>query len=126
MIEVQVKPRALWSALQASANTYPYEFLGLFRGEVKDEVVTIDELIIAPLASYQRNHSSFSDWHLPINMGIVASFHSHPDSIPRPSRQDLQFFTRNGACHFIAASPYQVENVRAYDTKGRPVQFTMV
>lgn len=126
MVELVARRVALLSALEASKNAYPHEFIGLFRGESSGGRTVAEELIIAPLATYERNWSAYNEWNVPPNMGIVASFHSHPDSVPRPSRQDLHFFSRGAQYHFIAASPYRPADVRAYDQKGQPVEFTIV
>jgi proteasome lid subunit RPN8/RPN11 len=121
-----IRKNALLSALVASRNTYPREFIGLFRGETKEGTTTAEDLLIAPLASYERDWSAFNDWLVPLRMGIVASFHSHPDSVPRPSKADLVFFAKTARYHFIAASPYSIRNTRAYDVKGKPLEFDVV
>jgi len=126
MVELKIRKEALQSALEASRNAYPSEFIGLFRGKKEGAETIAEELILAPLATYERNWSAYSDWNVPLNMGIVASFHSHPNSVPKPSRQDLHFFARTAPYHFIAASPYGERNARAYDRKGKPVEFALV
>ena len=105
--------RALESALESARATFPNEFIGLFRGRetrtkkgVKGAEARLTELIIAPLSEYGEGFSSYSDVFLPMHMGALASFHSHPAPPAAPSRGDLHFFSRKGRYHFIACPPF--------------------
>ena len=119
---VRIRLAALQSALLASRNTYPHEFIGLFR----EKQGVLEELILAPLAEYGRSHSSFSDFHLPPDPSLSATLHSHPNGVLQPSRQDLRFFSAKGKWHFIAGYPYRLQDVACYDQEGTRVAVEVV
>lgn len=119
---VKIRLAALQSALIASRNVYPDEFIGLFR----EKNGVLEELILAPLAEYGRAHSSFSDLHLPTDPSLTATIHSHPNGVLLPSRADLRFFAVKGKHHFIAGAPYGLRNVACYDGKGKPEEIEVV
>jgi len=120
---VLITQTALESALEAARNVFPDEFIGLLR-ENKKRVLS--ELIIAPFSEYGRDFSGFSDWHLPLDSSIKASFHSHPGWSNQPSKQDLLFFSKTFEHHFIACLPYKPESVACYDNNGSKTKFEMI
>ena len=123
--KVLVKSRPLLTALQASKNIFPDEFIGLFRGKWNGEAITIEELIIPPLSDYGNGFSSYAPWFIPPNTNSIGSFHSHPQGPARPSRQDLQHFASNGPVHFIAAPPFTIKSTACFDAKGKKIGFEM-
>lgn len=121
--KVFIKRSALKSALEASKNLYPNEFIGLFR---RDERGVLAELVIAPLSEYGEDFSSFNELHLPADSSIVASFHSHPGWSNLPSGEDLQFFSKSYGLHFIAKLPFSPSSVACYDSNGKKTEFETV
>lgn len=119
---VLITATALESALQAAKNLFPNEFVGLFR----EKNGVLSELIIAPFSEYGPDSSGFSDWHLPPDSSIRASFHSHPGWSNSPSRQDLLFFSKTFATHFISCLPYRPSSTACYDNRGRKTVFKVV
>ena len=121
-----VKKNALLSALEGAKNLYPNEFIALFRGEEKGKQVVLTELIIPPFSHYEESSSSFSDYFLPANVSAEASFHSHPSANSSfPSAQDKRFFERM-RFHFIASCPFRMEDVNAFDSKARRVDYQII
>ena len=111
---VIIRRVALLSALEGAKNLYPNEFIALLR----EEGGVITEILLAPFSEYGPTFSSFQDFHLPPDPSIVGTFHSHPSPSNRPSRGDLQFFSRKGKIHLIAGIPFGIGDVKAYDNKG--------
>jgi len=125
-VNVIVEKKALLSALHGAKELYPDEFTALFKGESKKGELRITDLLITPFAEYGRSRSSYSPWFVPSASGTVASFHSHPSGPALPSRQDLVFFAEGYAVNFIAAAPYGLRDVAAFDNKGKRVAFTLI
>lgn len=123
MKKIFVKKSALLSALLASRNVFPQEFIGLFR---KDGKGVLCELIIPPLSEYGDDSSAFSEWHLPLDSSYAASFHSHPGWSNLPSEQDLQFFSRNYSAHFIACRPYVASSTACYGKDGQRQNYSII
>jgi len=119
----KIRLYALQSALEAAKNTYPREFIGLFRKNEKGE---LSELVLAPLASYDLSSSSFNEWNLPTDISLTASFHSHPGYSNKPSEQDLAFFGRTYPLHFIAKLPFSLSSVACFDRNGNPLEFKVI
>lgn len=119
---VFISGNALESALEAAKNLFPNEFIGLFR----EKKGVLSELILAPFSEYGPDSSGFSDWHLPLDSSITASFHSHPGWGNAPSQQDLLFFSKTYRNHLIACRPYSPRAVACYDNLGRKTSFEIV
>lgn len=119
---VKILRNALLSALEASKNVHPNEFIGFFR----EEKGVFTELVLAPLATYGRSHAFFWEWHLPIDFSLKASFHSHPGNSCIPSESDLNFFSKTPLANFIACFPYSLRNVKCFDERGSEIEFQLI
>ena len=123
MNKIVIKREALASALLASRNVFPREFIGLLR---KNEKGVLTELIIPPLSEYGIDSSAFSELHLPLDSTLAASFHSHPGWSNLPSEQDLHFFSRAYGAHFISCRPYAPSSTACYGKDGERNQIVLV
>jgi len=123
---ILIKRDALLGALAGSKAAYPNEFICLLRGKrVKDDVV-IEDTLIPPGIMVSETMTSFSDWMLPWIEGLIGTFHSHPNGIARPSREDRWLFSQKGGVNFIAASPYGLKDVAAFLGNGKKVAFGVI
>lgn len=108
------------SILTYSRSAYPREGILLLRGKTKNGVVTVDSVVIPPMATHGEGFSGFSWWLLPIDMTYVGVAHSHPSGYAVPSHQDMLHVT--GRIMMIAGYPYDgVECIKVYDVHGQPV-----
>lgn len=112
--------------MQGAKESHPNEFIGLLSGIVDGEFTKAEELYLAPLAEVDDESASYNPYHLPAGLRLVGSFHSHPAGSARPSQADVQMFSHSGRTHLIAAYPYRTEDVRAYDNKGKKIEFEVV
>lgn len=107
--------------MRLAKESYPKEFFAYVNGKVKEDVLKLDGL------NYQIYYSSrefamvFNN--LPLLHGCVASVHSHPTASNRPSRADLQSFSKNGLVHFIICKPYAQQDIACYDKNGNRIEF---
>lgn len=120
---LRITRNALESALQGAKNSYPNEFLGLFRE--KDGIIF--ELLLAPLSISDEHSATFPVFYMPTDPTIVATFHSHPSyGVAHPSKADKDLFSRHYGRHFIASLPYSPQSTYAFDNKGDRVEFEIV
>ncbi len=125
---ILIEKRAIDSALVASQNIHPKEFISLFTGsfDKETETYTLEDLIIAPLSQSDFHSSSFNPYLLPVAMETIATFHSHPSGVPIPSLQDLAFFAKNQPIHLIAGFPYVHQTTKAYDRNGKEIEIKII
>src|SRR3989344_9149431 len=111
---MKIKKFVLEDLLLGARNTFPNEFFALL-GE-KNGV--IEEFVLVP-SVYGKTHAIWRRDLVPLDKSIVGSFHSHPSSNNNPSSADLRSFSSMGKIHLIAGHPFEPENVKAFDAKGK-------
>jgi len=121
-----ISAEVLESCLIGAQESHPNEFLGMLAGSKGKEIILADRLYLAPLTYSDEGSVSFDEFNMPIAMGVVGTFHSHPTGPALPSRADLKLFSQKGACHLIAAYPYKRADVRCFDSKGKEMPFVVV
>ncbi|MFA6330216.1 MAG: Mov34/MPN/PAD-1 family protein [Candidatus Micrarchaeia archaeon] len=121
-----ISAEVLESCLFGAQESHPNEFLGLLAGSKGKEIILADRLYLAPLTQSDEGSVSFDEFNMPIAMGVVGTFHSHPSGPALPSRADLKLFSQKGACHLIASFPYKRADVRCFDSKGKEMPFVVV
>jgi proteasome lid subunit RPN8/RPN11 len=117
-IQWKIKKGCLDLILESSKSNYPNEFGALLRVDrvLKD---TIIEVVLLPGTISGDSHAIFQLHMLPIDYSIVGTVHSHPSSIARPSRADLDLFDHFGKIHLIVGvTPVGGTSWRAYDFEG--------
>ncbi len=122
--KIQIKKQVVTKIMLFARGSYPKEFIAILKGEVKDKVVIIDDVM------YQQYSSSVVStsmrMNLPVSSGSVGTVHSHPSHNSRPSQADLQSFSKRGLVHFIINFPYRVNDLRAYNSQGDVLEFDIV
>jgi len=104
---------------------HPNEAVLILRGKSKKGNITIDGLIIPPF-SYTDNttFAGFPSSFLPFDTSYVGIVHSHPKGSEKPSITDLHNFF--GLVSVIVKSPYDDADIFAWDSKGDPIEITVV
>ena len=107
---------------ESAKDVHPLEFAGALkaRGDVIDEVVLIPGTISGD------EHAILRLYHLPPNLSVVGSVHSHPSPYATPSDADLQLFGNFGRVHIIMAEPYDMHSWRAYNSRGQEIVLEVV
>jgi len=116
----------LESCLLGAKESHPSEFLGMLAGDKAKDGIHIDRLYLAPLTISDEGSVSFDEFNMPIAMGVVGTFHSHPTGPALPSKADLRLFSRKGDVHLIASYPYRKGDVAAFDSTGTQGGFETV
>ena len=105
---VQFEQTVADSILSSALSAYPNEAILLLRGKLKDKRITVNEILIPPLATHGRGFSDFRGIMLPMDLRLVGVSHSHPSGALRPSTHDLNHFY--GRIMVITAYPFQSYN----------------
>jgi len=118
-----VKKDAADMVMHAAKNAYPKEFIGLLGSRMENNI--IDELILIP-AVYGENSSFIYSEYKPIERNIIGSVHSHPCPSNSPSAEDIHSFPKFGKIHLIIAYPFNINNIKMFDNKGKEIKFKVV
>jgi proteasome lid subunit RPN8/RPN11 len=103
---------------------HPNEAILILRGKSKKGNITIDGLVIPPFSTTDTTFAGFPNSFLPLDMSYVGIVHSHPKGPAKPSLTDLNNFF--GLVSIIVKSPYDDEDIFAWDSKGYPIEMTVV
>ena len=122
--EVRVDQEVLESVIYYSYESFPNEFLALFDGEIKDDILYITGLIFLPGETCSTGAVFHSDM-VPPTLKYWGSVHCHPGPSAQPSGADLQTFSKHGVFHMIVCLPYSLETFMAYDKYGDPMDYTV-
>ena len=103
---------------------HPNEAVLILRGKSKKGNITIDGLIIPPFSYTDTTFAGFPNSFLPLDTSYVGIVHSHPKGSEKPSITDLNNFF--GLVSVIVKSPYDDADIFAWDSKGDPIEITVV
>jgi len=122
---VFVNRSAIRSVLEYARGCHPKEGILLLRGKVSKDRITVDEVVIPPLAVHGYRFSNFPLYMLPIDFSIVGTAHSHPSGFLKPSTGDLNNYY--GRIMIVVAYPYNsVDNVAMFDSKGDLISYEVI
>lgn len=103
---------------------HPNEGILILRGRSRGGVVAIDGLVIPPFSETGPTFAGFPHNFLPLDTSYIGMVHSHPSGSARPSVTDLHNFF--GLISLIVKSPYEDEDIFAWDSRGDPVKISVV
>ncbi len=107
-----------------SQTYHPNEAILILQGKKKDNVITIDGLVIPPFSSNGPFYSGFSLYDLPFDNSYVGTAHSHPGHSNKPSLEDLNHFF--GFVSVIIHFPYEYETIAAYERTGKNMELKII
>jgi proteasome lid subunit RPN8/RPN11 len=111
-----IKKKVLSNLLGISREAHPYEVGGLLLGRG-----AVDDYVLVPGDFTEQSIYIYMD-RIPLYPNLVGTFHSHPSPDPRPSRADMNLFSRMGKAHIIIGYPYELNSMRAYDSRGKAME----
>ena len=103
---------------------HPNEGILILRGKSKRGNVFIDELVIPPFSETGADFAGFPHNPLPLDLSYVGIVHSHPSGSAEPSLTDLDNFF--GLVSMIVKSPYENDDIFAWDSDGKEIPFVVV
>jgi len=119
---VKIKEDTIESIALAAKEVYPNEFISMLGTNEKKE---ISELVIFP-AVYGKNYSSIRADLIPFDRNIIGTVHSHPSTNNFPSQGDLKVFSALGKIHLIICWPFNLNNIKGFDSKGNEVKIEAI
>ncbi len=122
--EVRVDREVLESVIYYSTQAFPNEFLALFDGQIKDNILYITGLIFLPGETCSTG-AVFHSEMVPPTLKYWGSVHCHPGPSAQPSGADLNTFSKHGLFHMIVCLPYSFETFMAYDKYGDVMPYTV-
>ena len=103
---------------------HPNEGILILRGKSKRGDVYIDELVVPPFSETGADFAGFPHNPLPLDLSYVGIVHSHPSGSAKPSLTDLDNFF--GLVSMIVKSPYENDDIFAWDSEGRELSLVIV
>ena len=103
---------------------HPNEGILILRGKSKRGNVFIDELVIPPFSETGADFAGFPHNPLPLDLSYVGIVHSHPSGSAEPSLTDLDNFF--GLVSMIVKSPYENDDIFAWDSDGKEIPLVIV
>ena len=103
---------------------HPNEGILILRGKSKRGDVFIDELVVPPFSETGADFAGFPHNPLPLDLSYVGIVHSHPSGSAKPSLTDLDNYF--GLVSIIVKSPYEDDDIFAWDSDGRELPLLIV
>jgi proteasome lid subunit RPN8/RPN11 len=102
---------------------HPNEGILILRGKSNKGNVIINGLVIPPFSHHGPTFAGFPHSFLPFDPSYVGTVHSHPSGSANPSVTDLHNFF--GFVTMIVKSPYEDEDIFAFDRDGNSLPITI-
>jgi proteasome lid subunit RPN8/RPN11 len=122
--QVSLKKDVLDGILSFCKMNHPNEGILILRGKSKSGNIIIDSLVIPPFSHSGPTFAGFPHSFLPFDLSYVGVVHSHPTGSARPSITDMHNFF--GLVSLIVKSPYENEDVFAWDSNGNSIKLTII
>ena len=103
---------------------HPNEAILILRGKSKKGNITVDGLVIPPFSTTDTTFAGFPNSFLPLDTSYVGIVHSHPKGSAKPSITDSHNFF--GLVSVIVKSPYNDDDIFAWDSKSEPIEIIIV
>ena len=99
--------------------THPYEMILILKGHSKKGKMFVESLVVPPFHETGPTFAGFPANQLPFDSDYIGMVHSHPVGTAEPSSEDLHNFF--GLVSVIVKSPYDDEDVFAWDSSGNTI-----
>ena len=118
--QVVLKQDALDGIISYCKMKHPNEGILILKGKSKHGKIMVDGLVIPPFEHSGPTFAGFPHSFLPFDMSYVGTVHSHPSGLAEPSPTDLLNFF--GLVSLIIKSPYDDDDIFAWDSKGNQIK----
>ena len=99
--------------------THPNEMILILKGHSKKGKMFIESLVVPPFHETGPTFAGFPANQLPFDSDYIGMVHSHPVGTAEPSSEDLHNFF--GLVSVIVKSPYEDEDIFAWDSSGNSI-----
>ncbi len=120
---VTIKKEVRDGILSYCKMNHPNEGILILRGKSKKGNIVVDGLVIPPFSHSGPTFAGFPHSFLPFDPSYVGTVHSHPVGSANPSVTDLHNFF--GFVSIIVKSPYEDNDIFAYDRDGNGIPITV-
>lgn len=116
-VTVSLTAELLDAIFEGARRLYPNETILLLRGKKSKDVISVEELVVPPLATYGDGFANIPLHMLPVDFSIVGTVHSHPSGNLAPSDVDFNHFF--GRILMIVGFPFaNQKNIAVYNSHG--------
>jgi len=122
--QVSLKKDVLDGILSFCKMKHPNEGLLILKGKSKKGNIIIEGLVIPPFSHSGPTFAGFPHSFLPFDLSYLGTVHSHPSGSAKPSITDLNNFF--GLISLIVKSPYEDDDIFAWDSKGNSIKLTII
>ena len=98
---------------------HPDEMILILKGHSKKGKMFVESLVIPPFHEVGPTFAGFPANQLPFDSDYIGMVHSHPVGAADPSLEDLHNFF--GLVSVIVKSPYEDEDIFAWDSSGNSI-----
>ena len=98
---------------------HPDEMILILKGHSKKGKMFVESLVVPPFHETGPTFAGFPANQLPFDSDYIGMVHSHPVGTAEPSSEDLHNFF--GLVSVIVKSPYEDEDIFAWDSSGNPI-----
>lgn len=123
--EVHIDSEVIDSIIWYARSSDPDEFMAIFDGEVKNEILHITGLVFLPTQTSGEG-AIVNTGMLPVMTTQWGSVHSHPGPSALPSDTDLFTFAKTGLFHMIICQPYNIDDILAYNRYGEFTDYKII
>jgi proteasome lid subunit RPN8/RPN11 len=124
-VTVSLTAELLDAIFEGARRLYPKETILLLRGKKSKDAISIEELVVPPLATYGHGFANIPLHMLPMDFSIVGTVHSHPSGNITPSPTDCNHFF--GRILMIVGFPFADErNVAVYNSNGEKLPLHLI
>ncbi len=122
--QVSLKKDVLDGILSFCKMKHPNEGILILKGKSKKGNIIIDGLVIPPFSHGGPTFAGFPHSFLPFDLSYLGIVHSHPIGSAEPSITDLNNFF--GLISLIVKSPYEDDDIFAWDSNGKSIKLTII
>ena len=122
--KVSLKQETRDGILSYCKMSHPDEGILILRGKSEHGNVLIDGLVIPPFSETGADFAGFPHNPLPFDPSYVVIVHFHPVGSAEPPLTDLNNFF--GLVSIIVKSPYEDEDIFAWDSSGNKIPLDIV
>ena len=99
--------------------THPDEMILILKGHSKKGKMFVESLVVPPFHETGPTFAGFPANQLPFDSDYIGMVHSHPTGTAEPSSEDFHNFF--GLVSVIVKSPYEDEDIFAWDSSGNSI-----
>lgn len=121
---VNLKSEVRDSILSFCKIKHPDEGILILKGRSHRGEILVEGLAIPPFSYTGPTFAGFPHSFLPFDASYVGMVHSHPSGSARPSVTDLHNFF--GLVSMIVKSPYEDDDIFAWDSNGKKIDLSVV